>query len=176
MDFQLTKYGLVVLLIENALLINDLYLRKCTHEINEMTMVILEHSWVLANFVHCRLLFHKWGLIQIFNWIILLTSIAYSWDNGESKLNRSKMVVMVQLGYSSLWRVSGKIHHQAGKSQILVAYPGKESHATTQGWLHCEYSSISSPHSGCSVVFAGPLHGWSMIIFLSLWITFSSTG
>lgn len=44
MDFQLTKYGLVVLLIENALLINDLYLRKCTHEINEMTMVILEHS------------------------------------------------------------------------------------------------------------------------------------
>ena len=54
--------------------------------------------------------------------------------------NLLNKIVLLQLLLSNPWRIHGKIHHQAGISQmILVEHHGKESHATAQGWLHCEY-------------------------------------
>lgn len=52
-------------------------------------------------------------------------------------------VVLLQLLLSNLWKIHGKIHLQAGISQMtLVEHHGKESHATAQGWLHCEWMVI----------------------------------
>lgn len=47
--------------------------------------------------------------------------------------------MLLQLLHSNLWRIPGRIHHQAGANRmILVEHLGKVSPAITLEWLHCE--------------------------------------